>query len=699
MKLKFDANKGIVRDPDEIYFSYFSGIADSKPCKITMQEFINILNTKNPTIDKIRKTFDKAGVSNLKRTLPCVTISGVFQNGHKEANLVEHSGLICMDFDALDNPKIVGNVDEWRNKIGQDQYVRLSFISVSGTGFAVVVEIHPSAHLDSFNELSAYFYSQYGLVADKACKDVSRLRFVSYDPDLVINNNYQRYVDNSLTSMSDAELFNVVKQGASIEASTSTNESTPVFSPNIVVEAIPLSKERTEEIASALEFLSPNNRQDWLEIGMALKNETTHQSAYELWKKWSKEKDTAGKYNEADLDRVWQSISPSGGITIRTLFARAIHNGWVQPIGIAGECSVVESMDDLMVAPLAEKRYLIYSIVEEGDYCELIAPSKSRKSFFAIQLGVCLSSGVPFLDWLPTGEHRVLYVNLEIKKDSFVRRVREMYQALGVKRNPNLFALNLRRTKSADPLGYIANTVHQLKPKFTIIDPLYLVHNEAENDQQAMTKLVKRLMNLIEEEQTTLLVVHHDAKGAAGDRNNRDRGSGSGVLMRASDVRIVITPHAESMNEDLFVIEVMGRDIPPREQSARFANGIFNDEECMQPIKETSSTTKTTTDKRAIEMMIDQAANYIIDKIINAEKPMQTKDIRKILKDEMQFSARWEQAKIMKNVRDFIDVNGVQYNIGYLKYYRGTGLYIYGNINQLKELKNEKQYNRNNKES
>ena len=169
--------------------------------------------------------------------------------------------------------------------------------------------------------------------------------------------------------------------------------------------------------------------------------------------------------------------------------------------------------------------------------------------------------------------------------------------------------------------------------------------------------------------------------------------------MRASDVRIVITPHAESTNEDLFVIEVMGRDIPPREQSARFANGIFNDEECMQPIKETSTATKTTTDKRAIEMMVDQATNYIIDKITNAEKPMQTKDIRKILKDEMQFSARWEQAKIMKNVRDFIDANGVQYNIGYLKYYRGTGLYIYGNINQLKELKNEKQYNRNNKES
>ena len=40
----------------------------------------------------------------LKIQIPVVTISGTFKDTVKNANLLTHSGLICIDFDAVENP-------------------------------------------------------------------------------------------------------------------------------------------------------------------------------------------------------------------------------------------------------------------------------------------------------------------------------------------------------------------------------------------------------------------------------------------------------------------------------------------------------------------------------------------------------------------------------------------------------------------
>jgi predicted P-loop ATPase len=116
-----------------------------------------------------------------KELTTCVTASGSFKQ--RAANkLLEHSGFICLDIDAKDQ---IADVDIERIK--RNEYVYAVHRSLSGNGYAVFIRIDGARHLDAFLSLENYFMVQFSIVLDKSCKDTSRLRFVSYDPDIFIN--------------------------------------------------------------------------------------------------------------------------------------------------------------------------------------------------------------------------------------------------------------------------------------------------------------------------------------------------------------------------------------------------------------------------------------------------------------------------------------------------------------------------------
>jgi predicted P-loop ATPase len=50
-----------------------------------------------------------------------------------------------------------------------------------------LVKIESERHLDAFNGLKQYYFKNYGQLIDQSCKNVSRLRFLSYDPLLYVN--------------------------------------------------------------------------------------------------------------------------------------------------------------------------------------------------------------------------------------------------------------------------------------------------------------------------------------------------------------------------------------------------------------------------------------------------------------------------------------------------------------------------------
>lgn len=75
--------------------------------------------------------------------------------------------------------------------------------------------------------------------------------------------------------------------------------------------------------ASALQFLSPIERETWLQIGMAIKSEFGD-AGFQMWDEWSQSTDN---YNKLSSRSVWKSYKGTG-ITIASLFHLAKQNGW-----------------------------------------------------------------------------------------------------------------------------------------------------------------------------------------------------------------------------------------------------------------------------------------------------------------------------------------------------------------------------------
>lgn len=92
--------------------------------------------------------------------------------------------------------------------------------------------------------------------------------------------------------------------------------------------SIQLSPEVVARIRAALFYIQSDDRDQWLEAGMALHSTGAGQQAYGLWCEWAQQSD---KFDLADSSRVWKSFKSDGGITLKTVFARARAAGWVEP--------------------------------------------------------------------------------------------------------------------------------------------------------------------------------------------------------------------------------------------------------------------------------------------------------------------------------------------------------------------------------
>jgi hypothetical protein len=140
--------------------------------------------TSKDLVKRIRSEKNKTERNELKKQLPAICFSGTF-NKRNDSALLEHSGLICLDFDGYEKQKVLL---EDKDMLTKNKFVFSAFVSPSGNGLKVLVKIPADAenHQNYFNSLEKYFNSVY---FDKTSKNISRVCYESYDPLIYINEN------------------------------------------------------------------------------------------------------------------------------------------------------------------------------------------------------------------------------------------------------------------------------------------------------------------------------------------------------------------------------------------------------------------------------------------------------------------------------------------------------------------------------
>lgn len=175
----------------QTHISVYNGVTDNTGTRMPLGTFLFCKEYKDDIL-RLRAVFDKEKRNALKRSLPQATISGVFSPTRAKNNLSQHSGLICVDIDAKDNPDIL----DWET-LKQDLSVlpQIAYcaLSVSGKGLFLVIPLrYPEKHLQQFRQLQIDF-REMGIMIDSACSDITRLRCLSYDEHPIINENATLY--------------------------------------------------------------------------------------------------------------------------------------------------------------------------------------------------------------------------------------------------------------------------------------------------------------------------------------------------------------------------------------------------------------------------------------------------------------------------------------------------------------------------
>jgi predicted P-loop ATPase len=165
----------------------------SAPADIEIQDYITWVRTgvTQDLILKIRNEQDKEQKTKLKKGLPAVIFGGIFKNNRQKSGLVEKSGLIGLDIDGLD----VSEFKQVRQMLQKDPYSMVVNVSAGGKGFCVVMKYKVTNDFtETFAAIEKYYLEEYGIVLDSACKDINRLRFISYDPEIYHNEKARTWV-------------------------------------------------------------------------------------------------------------------------------------------------------------------------------------------------------------------------------------------------------------------------------------------------------------------------------------------------------------------------------------------------------------------------------------------------------------------------------------------------------------------------
>jgi len=180
-------------------------------------------------ISKIRKLVEEGDtekVSRLKKGLEAFTVSGLFEGGRKMSFLKKYNPFVILDIDKLDPEDLPDLI----LKVREIPFTRVAFISPSGRGLKIIVEVDSEMkrHGSAYWQVMNFYKDSLMVEIDKSGKDITRLCFMSYDPEIYYKE--------------ESTIFNVLKIDInSSQTSSSQNNLIPGRAPDLSMEKANLS--------------------------------------------------------------------------------------------------------------------------------------------------------------------------------------------------------------------------------------------------------------------------------------------------------------------------------------------------------------------------------------------------------------------------------------------------------------------------
>lgn len=178
--------------------------------------------------------------------------------------------------------------------------------------------------------------------------------------------------------------------------------------------------------------------------------------------------------------------------------------------------------------------FLVEDWLRRGSYAVLGAEYKAGKTFLALDMGISIASGTPFLGIVPVKTGNVAMMHNEGDSLEFVDRLRAVAAAKGVTLTDEIldrlmFQEGASKLDRPEEVSRLYDNLAEFKPALTVIDPWYMSAGD-EADGKTISKMgvvLGNLQGVAQEIGSALLVTAHWNK--SGDGKGVSRWSGAGL--------------------------------------------------------------------------------------------------------------------------------------------------------------------------
>jgi len=473
-------------------FDRFSSIG--KPYYVPMSSVLKAIKDGKvkEKIERIRQEEDQEVISKLKLELPAVLFSGrfdiaitkkradssVYESYRNDNSLSIHSKFIPFDVDDLDD------IPKFKEDAKRDPYIYALWTSPSGTGVHGLIKIADgNKHEQHYNALLKRYP-----VFDPTARNPSRILFMSYDPDIYIND--------------DSKVFFEVIENVRNEGVLMTGVSTDYSKLNIASKMIQKSEigQRHHSVIKASYLVG-----GWVSGGLVEESIAKRVLEFEVLKKFGPQE------AEIEFQAVEDGVKAGQFMPINELatYERAA----IEELGMIDEelAFLVSNQSDEeymrryraglipMGLPFGYDDMDKYLLLKEGEFYALLSHAHTGKTALTFWL-IFLSSFKYDWGWVVyTGENRTASVKMRMVEHYIGKKIKdcsesEFQEALKWV-NERMFFINNDTMHSYDDLLRYAEKVskfHSIKGMF--IDPINALkvkgNSKYDNDMEMYTDML-----------------------------------------------------------------------------------------------------------------------------------------------------------------------------------------------------------------
>lgn len=245
-------------------------------------------------------------------------------------------------------------------------------------------------------------------------------------------------------------------------------------------------------------------------------------------------------------------------------------NHWAQDRGSPVQPKPL-SVRELLATHRTLRPPVIHGLLRRGETMNVIAPSKTGKSWLVLALAMAVATGRKWLDTFETVTGNVLIIDNELHPETLAHRIPQVAECLRIGMNEIAETMSVQslrgQLRDIFSLGKYFESVEPGRFGMVVLDAFYrfMPRDMDENDNGTMANIYNHVDALADRLGCSFVLIHHSTKGNQSAKAVTDVGAGAGSQSRATDTHLVLRPHEEP---GAVVLEAAVRSWPPVEPMA-----------------------------------------------------------------------------------------------------------------------------------